>query len=148
MGRSAKGPRVRPAPVRPPRRAARRGRKRSAAAALLPGVRSTGPRRWEIRRAVLQKLMANPTLLRGSARVTPHLEGGRPAGFRIHRMPGGGIYQGLGLQNGDVIRTVNGHPITTPDKALEAYTRLRKASRVVLGVTRNGRTLRHEYVVR
>lgn len=125
-----------------------RKRPRSAAASLLPGVRSTGPRRWEIRRAVIQKLTVNPLLLRGSARVTPHVEGGRPAGFRIHRMPAGGIYQGLGLRNDDVIRAVNGHPLTSPDKALEAYTRLRKASRVVLAITRGDRKLSHEYVVR
>jgi len=125
-----------------------RGRPRSAAASLLPGVRRAGPGRWEIRPSVIRKLTQNPGLLRGSARVSVQLRHGRQIGFRIHRMPNGGIYQGLGLRNEDVIRSVNGRPLTSPDRALEAYAKLRKATRIVLGITRGGRALRHEYVVR
>ena len=145
-------PRQRSTPRPPsPRRPAPRARRRAPhprAGVVLRGIRAAGPRKWEIRRSVVQQVMLNPTLLRGSARVSAEVRGGRQVGFRVHRMPPGGIYSRLGLHNGDVIIAVNGHPVTTPDRALEAYTKLRTASRLVLTLTRGGRRLTHEYVVR
>jgi hypothetical protein len=44
----------------------------------------------------------------------------------------------LGLQNGDVLRSINGDALASPDSALAASRGLRSASDLALAVTRHG----------
>lgn len=72
------------------------------------------------------------------AHIVPSHRDGEPDGFRIHGVRPGSVYDRLGLKNGDVIHGVNGQPIDTPDKALQAYTRVKEAERLELDVSRGG----------
>ena len=54
----------------------------------------------------------------------------------------------LGIQNGDMLRTINGFDLTEPDSVLEAYTRLRSAERLSLSVERRGQAVTMDYQVR
>ena len=44
----------------------------------------------------------------------------------------------LGLQNGDRLEAINGFEMASPEKALEAYARLRTADSLAVKVTRRG----------
>jgi len=50
--------------------------------------------------------------------------------------------------NGDTINAVNGMDLTTPDKALEVYTKVRDAKRVKLEITRRGKLVTLHYVMK
>ena len=50
--------------------------------------------------------------------------------------------------NGDTIKTVNDLEISTPDKALEAYSRLRDATHIVVGLERRGEAKTIEIVIK
>jgi general secretion pathway protein C len=45
----------------------------------------------------------------------------------------------LGLKKGDRIQSINGLSLTDPQKALEAYARLRTADRLTLSIQRGGK---------
>jgi general secretion pathway protein C len=112
------------------------------------GIRRSGSNSWEIQRGTLDRLLGDTTLLARSARLVPSVKDGQPNGFTLYGVRRGSLYTLLGMFNGDTINAINGHPITTPDKALEIYTKLRAAGHVTLSFTRKGVTLTHEYNIR
>jgi hypothetical protein len=65
-----------------------------------------------------------PSIAR-TMRVVPEAKGGKPIGFRLLSLRPGAILTRVGFQNGDVVRSLNDNELTSPDKALEAYTRFR-----------------------
>ena len=52
------------------------------------------------------------------------------------------------MQNGDVISAINGLEITSPEKALEVYAKLKSASHLSLGLERNGQRITKDYTIR
>lgn len=58
------------------------------------------------------------------------------------------FFRRIGLRNGDTVNAINGHQLTTPDKALEVYSRVRGADRITVSLTRRGTSLELTYVFR
>ena len=112
------------------------------------GIRKTGEGKYEIRRSALNKVLGNTTMLARSARIVPSVRNGKPNGFKLYAIRPGSLYSLLGMFNGDTISAINGHAITTPDKALEVYTKLRNASHLAITFNRRGKTLSHDYTIR
>jgi general secretion pathway protein C len=73
---------------------------------------------------------------------------GRARGIRLASVRAGGLYALIGLQDGDLVEAVNGHPITSPEKLLPLFAQLRTASHVTIAFTRRGRTISHDYTIR
>ncbi|HQY63988.1 MAG: hypothetical protein IPF92_06480 [Myxococcales bacterium] len=71
-------------------------------------------------------------------RALPESRFGQIVGLRLVRAPRGESLQRLGFEPGDVVETLNGYDLATPDHALEAYARLRTADRFVAVVERRG----------
>jgi hypothetical protein len=71
-------------------------------------------------------------------RAVPESRFGAIVGIRLLRAPAGGSLQRLGFEAGDVLETVNGYELASPDRALEAYAKLRSADRYVAVVERRG----------
>jgi len=112
------------------------------------GVRKLGKRRYEIKRGTLELALRNLPSLSRSVRVAPELLDGKPVGFRLFAIEADGPVAKLGLRNEDVLVAVNGLDITTPDRVLNAYGKLKTARHLVLTVVRGGRTMVHEYSIR
>ena len=108
--------------------------------------RATKP--WEIKRSTLEKVLSNTTLLARSARIVPSVKNGKPNGFKLYAIRPGSIYDLIGMKNGDTIHAINGHAMTTPDKALEVYTRVRNASHLNISFSRHSQTMTHDYNIR
>jgi general secretion pathway protein C len=53
----------------------------------------------------------------------------------------------LGLQDGDVIRSLNGYEFSSPERMLEAYARLRDATELRLDFTRGGQATTNKYAI-
>ncbi len=110
-------------------------------------ITRVGVGRYRIKRAGLNKVLANTTLLARSARIVPSVRNGVPNGFKLYAIRPGSLYAFLGFRNGDTVNAINGQSITTPDKALEIFTKLRKANKLTIQFTRRGRPMVHRYVV-
>lgn len=112
------------------------------------GIRKTGEYAYDVDRATLESLLQNTNLLTASARIVPEVEDGRAAGFRLYSVRPDGPFARIGLQNGDVISSVNGLDLTSVEKAVQVYARLQSASHASLGLERNGRRVTLEYGIR
>ena len=100
------------------------------------------------RQAESEPLEPSPALPpRSRLRVVPEFDGGKVAGIRLFGVKGS-MLDALGLENGDSIRTLNGFDVTTPERALEAYARLRSASRVRVELTRRGHPMTIDSLIR
>jgi general secretion pathway protein C len=83
--------------------------------------------------------------LAADARGMPAFDGGALVGIRLLSLVPGSIYDQAGLRAGDVVQRVNGHRLTSPDAALEAYAELRTATWVELEVHRGDSVLLLRY---
>ena len=83
-----------------------------------------------------------------TARVIPHEQGGRTVGVKLYGIRRSSLLGRLGIQNGDMLRTINGYDMTAPDSALEAYARLRNADRITINLQRRGQDQTIDYQIR
>jgi general secretion pathway protein C len=112
------------------------------------GIERTGEHAFEVRRATVDALLADPAAIASSVRVVPESRDGRPFGFRLARVRADGVFARLGLRDGDVVVAINGLPMSTPDRALEAYGRLATANHLAVALERAGRRLTLEVSIR
>lgn len=61
---------------------------------------------------------------------------GEIVGFQVRRIRCGSVLEQAGFRNGDVIRSINGKPVTTIPQALFAYRKLRKKRQLEVDVQR------------
>jgi general secretion pathway protein C len=112
------------------------------------GIRAVGEHAYEIPNEELQNALSRLDLLATQARVVPAIEDGKPAGFKLAAIRPGSLYTKIGLQNGDVLKRINGLTLDTPEKMLEAFAKLREAKHIELDIGRAGGSVRKVYDVR
>lgn len=100
---------------------------------------------YKVNRSLVDNLLSNQAALMRSARVVPHEQNGEVVGVKLYGIRRKSVLGKLGLQNGDLLRTINGYDMSSPDSALEAYARLRSASDLSVSITRRGRPMTVEY---
>jgi general secretion pathway protein C len=93
----------------------------------------------------LESVLGNVPLLLGSVRIVPELRAGKTTGFRLLAVHPEGPFAFIGMQNGDIISSINGLEITSPEQGLAAYTKLKSANHLSLGMERNGQKVTKEY---
>jgi general secretion pathway protein C len=111
------------------------------------GVTCTG-NSCVVERQLVEKLLANTTMLATAARFVPSIKDGKPNGFKLYAIRPQSIFGRIGMQNGDTIKQINGSDMTTPDAALALYTKLRNASHLSVQVERRGETVTLDYSIR
>ena len=137
--RAARVPRAaRPAGRRPARRRRRgRGRRRRQdplTAELDRGIKKTGEHNYEVQRATLDSLLGNMgALSQGRRASSPRCRTASRPGSVCSAIRPDGPFAKIGLQNGDVISAINGLEMTSPDQALEVYTKLKTANHLSVG---------------
>lgn len=95
----------------------------------------------------LDKLLADPAWVSRQGRFIPQYVSGEPQGFKILGVRKGSFWALMGVKNGDVVRAVNGLPLTTIDATLKAYTQV-KGSSFVLDISRDGAPLQLSYTLK
>jgi general secretion pathway protein C len=114
---------------------------------LNEGIEKISDTRFKIQRSLVDKVLANQGSLMKAARVIPHEEDGRVVGMRLYGIRRNSLLGRLGVRNGDMLRTINGFDMTSPDSALEAYTRLRTSDNLTLAMKRQNKDLTIEYTI-
>jgi general secretion pathway protein C len=135
-------PAVAAAPAPAPAPAAPEPPKTSGAPALPADIASkiqkVSDTEFNIDRSVVDKILENQAELMKSARIVPEQKDGKVVGVRMFGIRPDTLLGTLGLQNGDRLETLNGFNMASPEKALEAYARLRTASNLNVKVNRRG----------
>lgn len=105
------------------------------AAPLPPIVQPVGTDRQVVDRRQLQQQLGRPEFL-NQALIVPNPDGG----FLVRQVQAGSLYEKLGLRPGDVIKNVNGQPLTSMDDVMRLYQQFGTAQRVLVDVQRQGRS--------
>lgn len=135
------------AAVAPPADAAA-GPKDDLLAAVDAGVKKIDDTTFEIDRSLVDKVLANPTAVARGARVVPSVKNGQPNGFKLYAIRPSSVYAKIGLMNGDTIHAVNGFELTSLDKGLEVYTKVKESTSLSVSITRRGKPLNLSYSIK
>ncbi len=111
------------------------------------GIRRLDDHHFQIERSTVNNALANLNELAMQARIVPSFKNGQANGFKLFSIRPDSLYSKIGIQNGDVIQRINGYDMNSPDKALEAYTKLRNAGALDLTVERNGQSTSYHYAI-
>ncbi|ATB46868.1 type II secretion system protein GspC [Corallococcus macrosporus] len=112
------------------------------------GIRATSENEYEVPRAEIDKTLNNLNQVAMQARIVPAFKDGQAVGFKLFSIRPDSIYSKIGVQNGDVIRRINGFDLNSPEKALEVYSKMKDAPRIEIEIERNGAPIRKSYNVR
>jgi len=111
------------------------------------GVKQLSENQYVVARSEINNALTNLSDLATKARIVPSFKNGVANGFKLFSIVPDSLYAKIGVQNGDVIRRINGYEMNSPDKALEIYQKLRDASRIEIELERRGETLRKSYSI-
>ena len=109
------------------------------------GIQKISATEFKIDRAVVDKILENQAELMRQARIVPEQENGKMVGIRLFGVRPDTLLGVLGMNNGDRLQTINGFDMTSPEKALEAYARLRTADKLTVQVNRGGQNVNLDY---
>ncbi|MBI4703670.1 MAG: general secretion pathway protein GspC [Deltaproteobacteria bacterium] len=100
---------------------------------------------FNVERSVVDEILENQAQLMRTARIVPEKEGDKVVGIRLFGIRDETLLGTLGFQNGDRLQSINGFEITDPQKALEAYGRLRTADHLTVSVVRKGKPMNIDF---
>lgn len=137
-----------PKPRRPKRQAhhrpKKRGRHRRRGPPKLPQkiakkIKKIGPNEFNVDRSAIDMILEQHAQLMRSVRVSPDQKNGHVAGIRVLNVRPDTLLGKLGFHNGDRIDSINGFKLSSPEKALQAYARLRTAPNISVKIKRHGK---------
>ncbi len=109
------------------------------------GIQKKSATEFNIERGVVDKILENTAALMTQVRIVPEKDGDKSTGIRLFGVKPDSLLGVLGMENGDKLQTINGFDMTNPEKALEAYARLRTADHLVVSVNRKGAPMNLDY---
>ncbi|MBF0317298.1 MAG: hypothetical protein HQL04_03915 [Nitrospirae bacterium] len=111
-------------------------------------IRPTATNTYALSARKVQEAIDNPKALMTEARLQPRYNNGKQEGFLLQEIKQGGIYEQLGLKNGDVLLSINKYDITNPETGLQAFTALRGVSDLQLDILRQGTKVTLNYQIK
>ncbi|HEY4012509.1 MAG TPA: type II secretion system protein GspC [Polyangiaceae bacterium] len=112
------------------------------------GIQKVGGTEFNIDRGVVDKILENQAELMRQARIVPEQENGKIVGIRLFGVRPDTLLGALGMENGDRLEKINGFDMTSPEKALEAYARLRTSDHLTVSVNRRGQAMNLDYNIK
>lgn len=98
-----------------------------------------------INREEVQKAAENIQELMRQVRIRPHFEQGKPAGLMLSAVRPDSLFTQMGLQSGDVLKSIDGNPIRSMNDVLKFYEQLGTADALAIEVKRGGTQLNIQY---
>ena len=112
------------------------------------GIQKIGANEYNIDRGVVDKILENQAELMRQARIVPERENGKVVGIRLFGVRPDTLLGTLGMENGDRLEKINGFDMASPEKALEAYARLRTADHLTVSVNRRGQPMNLDFNIK
>ena len=137
-------PTAAPAPMPPPAAGGAGG----VDPAIAKGIVKVSGNEFNVDRGVVDKILENQAELMRQARIVPEQENGKMVGIRLFGVRPETLLGVLGMENGDRLQTINGFDMTSPEKALEAYARLRTADHLTIQINRRGQNQNLDYNIK
>lgn len=112
------------------------------------GITMINERERVVSRNLLERQMQRlPEVLNQAAAVPYWDNNGHEAGFRVVDIADGSVFERLGLQQEDVIVSVNGVSVRNNREALAAYQSFKSADALQIGLLRNGQEVTVDFSI-
>lgn len=131
------------APPPPPRKGSRK-----VDPALAAKIHKISETQYDVERSAIDHILENQGELMKSARIVPEKEGDKVVGIRLFGVRPDSLLGTLGIENGDRLQSINGFEMGDPQKALEAYARLRSSDKLSVSVNRRGKPMQLEFNIK
>ncbi|MBK7580917.1 MAG: general secretion pathway protein GspC [Myxococcales bacterium] len=125
-----------------------KGAARGVPADIASKIQKVSETEFNVDRSVVDKILENQAELMRSARIVPEQQNGKVVGIRLFGIRPETLLGTLGFQTGDRLETINGFNMASPEKALEAYARLRTASNLNVKINRRGKPLSIDFRIK
>jgi general secretion pathway protein C len=119
--------------------AAKKPGKSSVPSEIADKIHKISETEFNVERSVIDSILENQAELMKSARIVPEKEGDKVVGIRLFGIRPESLLGTLGLENGDRLSSINGFEMSDPQKALEAYAKLKTADHLTVSVNRHGK---------
>lgn len=103
---------------------------------------------WVIDQKAVTSSLNDMSRVMTDARLTPKVTDGRVGGFLVTEIKPRGIFDAIGLKNGDVLTKINGFEIDSPEKAVQVLSGLRGQTNIDLDILRAGKPKSLHYTIR
>lgn len=114
----------------------------------LAGVHRQSERDYVVDRALVERVLSDPSQVARLAQTIPEMVDGKMVGVRLKGVRADSLLGALGIVDGDRLEKVNGYDLTSTEKIFEAYAHLREADRITMQVLRGSSTLHFDYAIR
>jgi general secretion pathway protein C len=103
---------------------------------------------YTISRDLIQHSTRNIVQLMSAVRLTPYVKDGRPQGFRLTQIKEDSLFKAMGLQNGDILTSINGQDILSAEDMIKAYGAVKDGHSFSARIVRNNQPRTLNYRVR
>jgi general secretion pathway protein C len=112
------------------------------------GVREVAPNSYLVDRDTVSDSLSNLSTMMKDIRVVPSFDDAKePNGYRVASIRFGSLLDKLGVKRGDIIQTINGLPISDPDRAYQAYQQFKEETSIQIEVLRGGQPMTLTYEI-
>ncbi len=112
------------------------------------GVKKVSEYKYELDRKMLDEQLNDLSALGTQARVVPNYRNGKYQGFKLIGVRPNSLYRAIGIHSGDIVKSINGEEINTPNKAIQLFEKLRNSGNIKLDIERRGQTQTLDYSIR
>ncbi|MBW7956479.1 MAG: PDZ domain-containing protein [Deltaproteobacteria bacterium] len=102
---------------------------------------------WVIERGAVENALGDMGRIMTDARLTPRVSNGAVQGFLVSEIKPRGVFDAIGLKDGDVLTSINGYRIDSPEKAVQVLSALKGETSFDLGVIRQGQPRSFRYSI-
>ncbi|MEW6664823.1 MAG: type II secretion system protein GspC [Thermodesulfobacteriota bacterium] len=103
---------------------------------------------YKISKDFVRNSMNDLAKIMSTMRVRPFIKDGKPQGFQISRLKEGSLVKTMGFEDGDIITSVNGQNILSPEDAMKLYNTLKDSSFFSITIIRKNQPVTLNYKVR
>ena len=96
-----------------------------------------GDNRWKIELGAAIDMLTRINKIMKEARIRPYFAVGKAAGMRIDRIQNNSVIGKMGLEDGDIIKGVNGFGLLSPTKVFDAYRKYKNSRLIELQLIRD-----------
>jgi type II secretory pathway component PulC len=86
-------------------------------------------------------------ILKASMGLNINLEG-KIEGYKIYNIPSGHVFRGFKLENGDIVKRVNGMPLNDIKRMLDIWNSILDYEKITVDIDRKGIILTYKFIIR
>ncbi len=94
---------------------------------------------WNVKLDTAIGMLTKVSRIMKDARMRPYFALGKAAGIRLDRIKSGSVIRSMGIEDGDVIKGINGFGLMSPTRLFEAYRKYKNEQLIQVQLLRNDR---------